>query len=1277
VKRFFNKLFKFLAYAAAALVISLAIAVGLFRLFLPRLPEYQDQIKDWASDAIGMQVQFSGMDARWGLRGPELEFYDAELIRRSNSTRVVAAEEVSVGVALMRLLADRKLVVDRVSVRDTAIEVRQLEDGRLWVQGTPVDDLLNAHTAGAGGMGNIEVVGEDIELRFLQPGDERPRFFDVPRIQFQRDDEKLTIQAVARLPDALGRDVSVSAIQLLPGLESQRSWDVSVELEGINLAEATEMLGENARGFSSGVGDLDVSLVVAGQSVRSATADIDLQDVSIGSSSEFEVSGRLEYSRNDTGWLVAADEFTMTTPDGRWPDTSLRLETSVNEEGEIVMLDARASYLNIVDVGIFLPWFPDAERARFREFAPDGRLRDLAATVSDVHRIKPKFDLNVVLESVGVAAVDKWPGVRGFSGALRASSAGGRLEIESGDVTVVSEALFPDPLPIDVAEGTLIWRVGNNRTTFLSDSIRIRNEFISSENNVQLTIVDGVPNIDFVSTFAVTDIATAKRYIPRNFVKPRLYNWFQQALQSGNIPAGSARLYGPLNKFPFDDGEGQLFVQSNVKNAQFKYHPDWPVTDLIDVDVIVDNVRLYTERGRSAATGNQVTDAKVEIANLREPVLTIKAFATGTLETVRQFVMQSPLDKLLGGQLARVSVEGDAAFDLDLNIPIKSASEFDVTTSIQTSNGRVQVEGFPAGVMDLSGVVIVTRDDIRSETLGGTFLGQPVNIELRSATADEPRFTAIARATGVVTSQALADDLGLPVATIVDGSSDYELFVRFPRGGAETPTPMTFEINSDLVGMAIGLPPPFGKAANDEWPTSGDIRLSGGGTRIDSTGIAGQDVSWQLGVVNGEEGWDLDRGVLALGGELIEPAETRGLHIRGNTDTVRLDDWLALSRSGTAQLGTADRVRSIDLAVTNMFVLGQHLVDHRVTIDRSARDWLVQFEGDSVTGSVFVPYDFGGDRALVLDMERLHLPGDDVSPQTDDDMPDPRTLPPITLRAADFALGKRNFGALETELRRTADGLETDSIIATDETFEFVGNGRWVVDETDPAGQRTFVTATLTSSDVQATMNRLDYDPGIISDDMSVLLDLSWSGGPRADFLDSLDGQVQARFGAGQLEEVEPGAGRMFGLMSVVALPRRLSLDFSDVFDRGFGFDNINGTFRIEDGNAFTCNLSLEGPAADIGIVGRTGLAGRDYAQTAVVSANFGNTLPVVAGFAAGPQAAAAVFLFSQIFKKPLQEVGQVYYSIDGSWDDPSIDSSDTEGFAGSGELAGCLADTG
>ena len=116
MRHLINKIVKSLAYLVAAFVILLAVAVGLFRLLLPRLPEYQDEIKGWANSAIGMEVEFADMIARWRLSGPELTFQDAELTVYDAETSLLTAKEVSVGVSLMRLLRDRELVVDRIQI---------------------------------------------------------------------------------------------------------------------------------------------------------------------------------------------------------------------------------------------------------------------------------------------------------------------------------------------------------------------------------------------------------------------------------------------------------------------------------------------------------------------------------------------------------------------------------------------------------------------------------------------------------------------------------------------------------------------------------------------------------------------------------------------------------------------------------------------------------------------------------------------------------------------------------------------------------------------------------------------------------------------------------------------------------------------------------------------------------------------------------------------------------------------------------------------------------
>ncbi len=1275
--KFLQRLFKFFAYLAAGVVILLAIAVGLFRLLLPRLPEYQDEIKAWASDAIGMRVNFSGMDARWGLSGPQLEFYDAELIRGSTMQRIVAAEQVSVGVALTRLLVDRTLVIDRVVVRDTSVEIRQLPNGRWWIQGMPADDLLNFYTPGNGDLGDVEIIADEVELQLIRPGDERPTYFDIDRATVRSDEQRLAIDATVGLPDSLGGQLRIAATQLLGEPEQSRAWDITVEASDLILPGLVAFDDTRRWPLTSGTGNLDVSFAWVDDGVQSATAEFEFDEITIAAREEFSMVGRVEYRSDPDGWLAAADDFRISTSTGTWPESSLHLETSIDRDGNIVMLDARGDFLNLHDINLVAPLLDDERRRMLEKLAPDGIVRNLEATLSDIHTDTPRYAVSADLEDVGIAAADGRPGLRGFTGRLRADRSGGRLEIRSDDMVLDLAEHLTEPVPIDDARGTVIWRRSGDRITVLSDNIAIRNADFDSQSNVQVTLDKGAaPVIDLASNWSITDIGSAKRFIPTTVMHTKLYDWFQSALVSGRIPRGTTRLYGPLDKFPFDGGEGRFLLQAEVRDSTFKFLPEWPAAEIIDMDVVLDNTRLYTVNNRSINHGREIVDAQIEIDDVRKPVLTIDSFSTGSLESIHNYAQNSPIRRLFGGHLGRVRVTGDATFKLDLTVPIADWRNFTFAARIVSNEGTLQVDGFNPPITGLTGAVTFDRQNVRSEALGGQFLGQPVSIDVMNVPEDMPEFQILARARGNVQAGNLVEGLGLPIAGLVDGQTDYEVDLMFPRGRQEPPVPFTVRVRSDLVGLAVDLPEPFLKPVDEKAGVTADIAFIPGGQRIESRGTADGGISWQIAFAHDGEIWDLERGTLTLGGGESSIAETRGLHIRGNIDSTRLDDWLQLSRGDEARTGTADRIRSIDVNVGDLLILGQRLQDHRVRVDRSARDWLVQFDGDSVVGSVFVPYDFGSDRALVMDMERLILPGDPQSPAELGEQVDPRTLPPITLKTQEFAIGDRFFGAVEAQLARTGEGLVADAFTAKDDTFEIVGNARWVADEADPIGHRSYLMATLTSTDVSTTMQRLAYQPGIVSDDMTMLFDVSWSGGPRADIFDSLNGDIQVRLGAGQLDEIEPGAGRLFGLMSIVALPRRLSLDFTDVFDKGFGFDKIEGAFHIVDGEAYTCNLSLEGPAANIAIIGRTSLTSREYEQAAVVSANFGNTLPIVGAVVAGPQVAAALLIFSQIFKKPLQEMSQVYYGITGSWDDPLIESTDAAGFASSVDLAGCIADS-
>ena len=1024
-------------------------------------------------------------------------------------------------------------------------------------------------------LGDMEIIGQDIEILFLQPGDERPRYFNVPRVQVSIDANRIAIDAGIRLPDDLGRGVNLSATRLLNRPEEQRVWDVTVEADDVLLSGWSELHPTIQGRVLSGSGDADVSFALAGKTISSASASLDLADVSLAADQSFDLSGRFELDVSRDGWLVAAEDLRIATATHEWPEASLRAEASTDAEGNIIVLDARASYVNLEDSALLLPLLPEKQRTFLGGLAPTGEIRDLDLTVSEMGSELPYFEVTVALDKAGIAADDKRPGVRGFSGYVSGDRSGGRIEVRSEDMLLELPRVMDGPFDIDTLNGMVIWRSSDELTRFTTDSVQLSNSIFDSRGSGELSFYKGqsAPVIDYNSSFSISDVSAAYPYLPHKVMKPKLREWLRTALLQGSVSRGTLRMNGALTRQFLRGGEGNLLVEGSVRDLAMRFQPGWPVIGRADVEIVLDNTRLYSVRNRLITAGNSAVDTEVEIGDLYNPVLTIKALTTGTLETMRQYAMQSPLNELTGGHLERVSVSGDASFQFDLTVPLRRAKEAEIDGLLRSNNGSLSIEGFPAPIEDLIGEVRVQRDYIESDNLGGRFLGQEVNIAIDRS--EDPGLFAVATIDGVVTADAIINQLGVPLEGMLEGASDYTAWVLFPRGRQETPQPFTIQFASALEGLALRLPDPVAKAADDAMQLNADLRFMPGGAGIEATGGAENGLSWQLNFTKLEDAWDFDRGVLMAGPGVMEPADTRGLHIRGATTTVRLDDWLNLSRGGQKKVGAADRIRSIELEVDDLFAIGQHLKGHRVRLDRSARDWLVQIEGEDIVGSVFVPYDFGSDRAMVLEMERMRLPGDEVSPPSESNL-DPRKLPPIMLKADEFSLGNRNLGAVEVNLVRTADGLETEKLEAIDDTFSIVGSGRWVADETEERGSRTYVNATLSSADVRSTLARLDFAQGISGNSMEIFFDMSWAGGPRGSFLDVLDGDVQLRLEDGQLEEVEPGAGRMLGLISFVALPRRLSLDFRDVFNKGFRYDTIAGRFQVEDGTASTCDMSLD-----------------------------------------------------------------------------------------------------
>jgi uncharacterized protein YhdP len=268
--------------------------------------------------------------------------------------------------------------------------------------------------------------------------------------------------------------------------------------------------------------------------------------------------------------------------------------------------------------------------------------------------------------------------------------------------------------------------------------------------------------------------------------------------------------------------------------------------------------------------------------------------------------------------------------------------------------------------------------------------------------------------------------------------------------------------------------------------------------------------------------------------------------------------------------------------------------------------------------------------------------------------PDPRQSPPLVLTATDLRLDGAALGGLRLVAMPQSGGIRLTELDLSSDRQRISASGEWL---RTIAGQVTRLRATLRSQDLGETLSGFGYSgTGIARGETEAELDLEWTAALPDVTLDRMEGRLQFQVGPGQLLDIDPGMGRMVGVFSLQNLIRRLSFDFSDLFQPGMGFDQISGEFTFSKGQAFTNNLMIEAPAAQILIQGRTGLKARDYDQYITVTPRLGGTLPLAGALAGGPAVGAAVFLAERLLRKGIEQVTRYRYVLKGSWDDPVLE---------------------
>jgi len=956
------------------------------------------------------------------------------------------------------------------------------------------------------------------------------------------------------------------------------------------------------------------------------------------------LGGRFEWARLPGGWRVEGDGVRLAHGGHQWPESSFRVD--LDDAGGIDAL--QAGYLRLEDLTPLLAWLPDGDtKTRAIGLDARGELTDVAfqrvGTGSDVK-------LSGYFTDVGFEPVGNVPGVAGLTGNVRMDEDGGRVQLASSHVVTDWPSIFRAPLPATELRGALSWQHQPEGWRILSEELLLATDDLRSRAQLELKLpADGSsPLIDLQLAVEDADIAAASRYLPARRMPAKVVDWLDAALRGGRVASASVSMIGPVTAFPFDAKEGDFRARLQVEGATLAYWPEWPVVEGIAGTVEFHDASLSGQIREAIVGGNRVAPALVSIADLREGVIEYTGHSTGDVDAVLGYLRASGLAKRSPILERGLEASGPGELDLDFSLPVRRLDGTRVRGTLHVDGGTVGLAGLRQRFEGVQGVVEYGDAGLRGDNLKALFLGRPVEASLTPYRAEDGHVAAtLLDIDGRFDAIDLGAGLDERLGKLLSGSSMYHARARLPQDGSS----LEIDVTSDLAGTEVRMPEPLWKKGDAPAALVVHTRFKSADSAVVDVKLGDQQRAL-IETGRDAQGWRFRRGSVELSGGMPQLVEARGLSVRGQVASVDLERWLDFDVHGA---GGEPLLSFLDLRIDELHAFDQRFEQVHAQVDRNEREWLVTLEGADLRGSLFVPLDARSGAPLVAKLDALHVTSDDSAGKP----ADPRTLRPMQVEVGDFAYNTMHFGKLTFELKPVASGVRVTKLETAAPSYTITGSGQWLLTD---FGHQSTLDFKLHSTDVGATLVALDFDSSLSASDADVIASVSWPGAPGPRFKEQLTGDVKIHVGPGQLTSVEPGAGRMFGLLSVAALPRRLSLDFRDVFEKGLAFDEIHGDFTLDGGNAYTNNLALEGPAADVGIVGRTGLVTKDYDQNAMVYANVGATLPVAGVLAAGPVGGAAMLLFSQIFKKPLKNMMGAHYRISGAWDQPLVERVTSEG---------------
>jgi uncharacterized protein (TIGR02099 family) len=1005
--------------------------------------------------------------------------------------------------------------------------------------------------------------------------------------------------------------------------------------------------------FTRGAGALRAWLTFSRDRLVEATADVQLANVNTRVAADLplldlsQLSGRVGWKQSDEGFELNTAKLRLVTTGGlTLPPVDLLLRVNAagarNRAGGELHADS-VELAPLVSLADHLPLAPETRR-QLAEYSPRGSLREVIVHWSGEWSEPRQYSARGRFQQLSLNRSGRIPGFTGVSGTVEASERGGTLFLNSQKATVEMPLIFRDTHELDALSAQVSWSRSGGDTELWINSAAFSNAHLAgSVFGVYRTAGSKSGSIDVTGRLTHADARFVGRYIPLVVAKSAR-DWLDAAFLAGRSSNVTLRLKGRLEDFPFDRGRPGVFqVTARVSDGVLHYANGWPDITNIAGDLVFRGSRMDVHASEGAILGTRLAKVRVEIPDLGpgKSVLGVVGESEGPTGEFLAFIEKSPVSGMIDDFTRGWQAEGSGRLTLKLSLPLDDTAKSTLAGAYQFAGNTVTIAPELPAVEQAGGRIEFTETALRAQNLKGVFLGGPVTINANTA-----RDAAVLIGVQGRVNADAARRTGPQWVQYLRGATDWRATLTARKRSAD------IVIESNLQGLAVNLPAPFVKPAAETWPTRFERRVLGPGQERLSLS-AGDIVSMNLVARSEGKEKSITRGSVRLGGGAALP-ERDGVWVSGTLKALDADRWLALLGDG----GDGMRIAwgGIEASVGTLDVRGFRLSDLSVNATVQGGQWRAALSGKELDGEV--TWQPQGSGALVARMTKLAIPP--ATPDADaaashDTLAktEPQEeLPALDVVAEQFLIKDRLWGRLELEAVPIGRDWRLERLLLANPEGKLTLDGSW---ERTPARQATRINLLLETSNIGRLLTRLGYPEGVRRGTARLEGSLSWAGVPYELDYPTMTGNLTLEAAKGQFVKLEPGIGKLLGVMNLQSLPRRASLDFRDVFSDGFAFDEIAGAARIDRGNATTENFRVRGPAASVVMRGEVNLVQETQNLRVRISPQLTESVAVAGALVGGPIAGVAAYLAQKAFRDPFGQLASFEYDVSGTWTDPTV----------------------